>query len=81
MAWVQRFYDIDIKIFADTTYDSIVGVDHSKVRLNRMIDDNQELIRNARDIQLQLQPELESARWSLGRNLYKYFVSQLESIP
>lgn len=81
MAWIQRFYDIDITTFANITYDSIPGHDHNRIRLNKMINDNHELIQNARDIQLQLQPALESARWSLGRNLYKFFVSQLESIP
>ena len=81
MAWVQRFYDIDITKFANIAYDSIPGPDHARVRLNRMIDDNQNLIQNARDIQQQLQPALESARWSLGRNLYNFYVSQLELIP
>jgi hypothetical protein len=81
MAWIQRFYDIDITRFADTTYDSISGLDSDKKRLSAMIDTNQELIKNAKHIYQQLQPELESARWTLGKNLYKFFVSQLESIP
>jgi hypothetical protein len=87
MAWIQRFYDVDITRFADITYDSInltghsSGLDHDNIRLNKMIVDNQDLIKNAKDIYQQLQPELESARWTLGKNLYKFFVSQLESIP
>ena len=86
MAWIQRFYDVDITKFADTTYDSIpavdyTGMDHDEIRLNSMIDNNQNLIKNAKDIYAQLQPELESARWTFGKNLYKFFVSQLESIP
>ena len=87
MAWVQRFYDIDITRFADITYDSIQlighnsGLDHDNIRLNKMIEDNQMLIKNAKHIYQQLQPELASARWTLGKNLYKFFVSQLESIP
>jgi hypothetical protein len=85
MAWIQRFYDIDITRFANTTYDSISsfdsGFDFDKKRLTTMIDTNHELIKNAKDIQAQLHPELESARWTLGKNLYKFFVSQLELIP
>jgi hypothetical protein len=81
MAWIQRFYDVDITRFADTTYDSIPGIDHDGIRLNSMIDNNQDLIKNAKDIHAQLEPELQSARWTFGKNLYKFFVSQLESIP
>jgi hypothetical protein len=81
MAWVQRFYDVDITRFANITYDFIPGHDPYKIRLNRMLNDNQDLIKNAKDIQLQLQPELASARWTLGKNLYKFFISQLDLIP
>jgi hypothetical protein len=83
MAWIQRFYDIDITRFANMTYDSIPErfSDSAKKRLSAMIDTNQDLIKNARDIQAQLHPELELARWTLGKNLYKFFVSQLELIP
>ena len=81
MAWIQRFYDVDIAKFADITYDSMPGPDFDDRRLKRMIDNNQDLIKNAKDIHAQLQCELESARWTFGRNLYKFFVSQLELIP
>ena len=83
MAWIQRFYDINITRFANMTYDSIPErfSDSAKKRLSAMIDTNQDLIKNARDIQAQLHPELELARWTLGKNLYKFFVSQLELIP
>jgi hypothetical protein len=45
-----------------------------------MVSDNRDLIENARDIQQELYPELQAARWKLGANLYKFFVSQLELI-
>ena len=80
MAWIQRFYDLDITSFADIAYDAIPGADRDRTRLKTMIDSNKDLIRNAKDIQTQLQSQLTAARWSLGRNLYKFFVSQLESI-
>jgi hypothetical protein len=86
MAWVQRFYDVDITTFANTTYDAVdehtgLSDDYDRIRLYKMIHDNQDLIKNAKDIYLKLQPALESARWTLGKNLYKFFVSQLELIP
>ena len=87
MAWIQRFYDVDITAFANTAYDAVIGQDisngedHGRKRLHKMIDDNQDLIKNAKHIHSQLKPELEAARWTLGKNLYKFFVSQLESIP
>jgi hypothetical protein len=77
MAWIQRFYDVDIALFASTEYDSIPN---DRQRLSTMVSDNQNLIKNARDIHHQLQPALQSARWTLGANLYKFFVVQLESI-
>lgn len=86
MAWIQRFYDIDIAAFANVAYDAVdehTGLknDYDRIRLYKMIHDNQDLIKNAKDIYLKLQPALESARWTLGKNLYKFFVSQLELIP
>ena len=87
MAWIQRFYDVDITRFADITYDAIKlkgydsGLDYHNIRLNTMIVGNQNLIKYAEPIYQQLQPELELARWTLGKNLYKFFISQLESIP
>ena len=77
MSWIQRFYDIDISRFANTEYDLITN---PKQRLSRMVSDNHHLIKNAHTIQQQLYPELKSARWSLGANLYKFFISQLELI-
>jgi len=77
MAWIQRFYDVDIAQFANTNYDSIPN---DRQRLSTMVSNNQNLIKNARDIHHQLQPALQSARWTLGANLYKFFVEQLEAI-
>lgn len=80
MAWVQRFYDIDITTFANVEFDTHQYHQTSPERLNQLIDLNRGLIQDAQDIYRHLQPALESARWTLGRNLYKFFVSQLESI-
>jgi hypothetical protein len=77
MTWIQRFYDIDIARFANIEYDLISS---STDRLIKMVDDNRDLIKNAHSLYQQLQPELQEARWTLGANLYKFFVSQLEEI-
>jgi hypothetical protein len=80
MSWVQQFYDIDQTDFCDINFDDIVGnytdVDYRN-RLESMIDSNLELICNSREIYLDLKPRLESARWTFGRKLYDFFVSQL----
>jgi hypothetical protein len=77
MKWIQRFYDIDLSQFVNLDYDSDGDTDS---RLYRMISDNQQLIKNSSAVYQQLKSDLESARWTLGANMYKFFISQLESI-
>ena len=77
MSTIQRFYDIDIARYANLEFDSIM--DHTQ-RLEAMIDLNQDLIKNCRDIYEELKPELEKARWTLGPNLYKFCIEQLDTI-
>jgi hypothetical protein len=45
-----------------------------------MLDQNQDLISTAAKVHQRLQPQLEAARWTIGKNLYEYFVSQLDQI-
>jgi len=77
MKWIQRFYDIDLSQFVNLDYDSDGDTDS---RLYRMISDNQQLIKNSSAVYQQLKSDLESARWTLGANMYKFFISQLENI-
>ena len=77
MKTVQRFYDIDIEQYANLEFDSIL--DHDR-RLDAMIDLNQDLIKNAKDIYQELKPKLEQARWTLGSNLYNFCIDQLNTI-
>jgi hypothetical protein len=77
MKWIQRFYDIDLERFSNINYDSVVN---DQERLIAMIADNHNLIHNAPEIYQTLEPELESARWTLGSNMYKFFIDQLETI-
>ena len=75
--WIQRFYDIDISKFANVEYDDIKN---DQDRLTKMISCNKVLIENAKEIQIQFSQELESARWTLGKNLYQFTINQLDKI-
>jgi DNA gyrase/topoisomerase IV subunit A len=77
MAWIQKFYNVDIKKFANIDFDRVQNHDQ---RLIQMISDNQNLIMNAAEIQHSLKAELEEARWSFGKNMYNFFISQLDKI-
>jgi hypothetical protein len=83
MADIQQFNDVQQSKFADTRFDSKVG-DYTEqdylARLDAMLDDNLHLVKNAREIYFDLQWELENARWTIGRNLYDFFLSQLDKI-
>lgn len=77
MSTIQRFYDVDISQYANLEFDCIV--DHNQ-RLEAMIESNRDLIKNCREIYKELKPQLEQARWTLGSNLYKFCIEQLDTI-
>ena len=83
MSYIQQFHDMPQTRFADTRFDSVVG-DWSEQayldRLDAMLSDNVWLIKHAREIYMDLRPELEAARWTIGQNLYNHFLSQLDKI-
>lgn len=83
MSYIQQFHDMPQTRFANTQFDGMIG-DWSEQayldRLDAMLDDNLYLIKNAREIFMDLQRELENVRWNVGRNLYNFFISQLEKI-
>lgn len=89
MAWIQKFYDIDIETFADLAYDR-VQIDHSKIinedsRLNLslkyLLRLNRNLVINAMDKRESLRSKLEATRWTFGQNMYNFFVEQLKKLP
>jgi hypothetical protein len=83
MSHMQRFYDVDFSRYADLSFDQTIDdwTDNGhRSRLKMMIDRNKNLICDCRDVYKDLQPELESARWTLGQNIYKYVLEQLEQI-
>ena len=83
MKYMQRFYDVDFSSYANLNFDqqsdNWTSQGH-QARLELLINQNQQLIQNCSEIYQHLYPELESARWTLGRNMYKYFIEQLDKI-
>ena len=83
MRYMQRFYDIDFSIYANLEFDQ-PSYDWSdkghQDRLELLINKNRSLIQDCTSVYQTLQPKLESARWTLGSNMYKFFISQLDKI-
>jgi hypothetical protein len=80
---MQRFYDVDFSTYADLSFDQANNdwtVEGHRARLKLLIDLNRPLIQDCREIYLDLQPQLELARWTLGRNIYAFIVQQLKKI-
>jgi len=77
--YVQRFYDIPIDKFSNIEYDSINGylLEDQLYRLECLITKNKELIKYSNDLYVELKPELEAARWTFGKNMYRYFTEQI----
>jgi hypothetical protein len=80
---MQRFYDVDFSTYADLSFDQ-TNNDYTeqghRARLNLLVDLNRPLIQDCKEIYLDLQPQLELARWNLGRNIYAFIVQQLTKI-
>lgn len=82
MASIQRFYDIDISKWANLSFDNVQGwsPECKRNRLLNMIEHNRELIKDCRDLYFQFKNEIEHSKVSVGKNLYRHFVKQLEKI-
>lgn len=79
---MQRFYDFDISNYANLAFDVCDGYDDqaNNLRLQMMLSDNKDLIKNSRDIYSQFCVDLEKARWSIGQNLLDFCHAQIEVI-
>lgn len=80
---IQRFYDLEISMYADLDYDNPPTEWSDKGhedRINIMLTTNEPLIKNAKSIHQGLHAQLESARWTLGKNFYNFSVHQLNQI-
>ena len=82
MKSMQRFYDFDISNYADLAFDVCDGYDDqaSYSRLQTMLSDNKDLIKNSKDIYSQFCVDLETARWSIGQNLLDFCHAQIDII-
>lgn len=83
MRYMQRFYDIDFSIYANLEFDQSSDDWSDKGhqdRLEILINKNRSLIQDCTGVYQTLQPKLESARWTLGSNMYKFFINQLDKI-
>jgi hypothetical protein len=82
MASIQRFYDFDISKYADLSFDVCDGYNDQAhySRLQMMLSDNQDLVKNSKDIYTQFRVDLETARWSIGQNLLDFCHAQIDII-
>ena len=83
MKHIQQFYDVQFDDYLDLTFDEIPedwSAKAQKSRMKTMIEKNYELIRDCKSVYNKLQHELETARWTVGKNFYNFFVSQLQTI-
>ena len=83
MHYIQRFYDVDFSSYINLEFDEIHSWsdDQQQTRIRTMIAQNKELITDSKDIYQSLQSKLEQARWTIGKNMYEFFVRQLAQIP
>jgi len=83
MGYMQRFYDVDFSSYINLEFEEIHGWtdDHQQTRIRTMIAHNKDLIRDSKDVYQSLQSKLEQARWTIGKNIYDFFVQQLAQIP
>jgi hypothetical protein len=80
---IQRFYDLSFDRYADLSFDQTpedwTTQDHRN-RLKNMIEKNRDLLTSCQETYNMLVTDLESARWTIGKNLYNFLTSQLETI-
>jgi len=82
MAELQRFYDVDVSKIINADFDNIDGwdiKDHNR-RLEKMIISNKELIKNPLKIYNNFKNDIERSKYSIGENLYNFFIQQLVSV-
>lgn len=80
---IQRFYDVDFSSYINLEFDEIQGwtEQDQQNRVSTMISHNKDLIKDSKDIYQSLQSKLEQARWTIGKNMYDFFVRQIAQIP
>jgi hypothetical protein len=82
MKEIQRFYDIDMCEFINLTFDNIDDGwnDKSDIeRINTMLTDNKELVKNASVVHANYKNLLEKASYTFGENIYNFYISQIQT--
>jgi hypothetical protein len=82
MSYIQRFYDIDMSEFMDLEFDSIDPVTPEQVdqKINCMLSRNRDFVINAKHIYAQHRDRFRAAQNTIGPNIYKFVLAQLDQI-
>ena len=83
MNGIQKFYDVDFSSYANLEFDQNINdwtEQGHRRRLKLLVEQNKKLIQNCKEIYDELRPQLESARWTLGKRIYEFTVQQLKKI-
>jgi hypothetical protein len=83
MKHIQKFYDVSFDDYLNLDFDAAPSdwsVEGQNNRIEIMIKQNKELIQDCKDVYNKFSPRLEAARWTIGKNLYNFFINQLRSI-
>jgi hypothetical protein len=83
MQHIQRFYDVDFSSYCDLTFDlppeSWTDEEHLE-RCRLLCSKNRDLIVDCSNIYNKLHTDLEKARWTIGKNMYNFFITQINSL-
>jgi hypothetical protein len=82
MSYVQRFYDVDLSQFVNLDFDQIDPVlpEHFSEKINCMLSQNRNFVVNAKQIYAQYQDQFQAAQDTIGPNIYKFVLAQLDLI-
>jgi hypothetical protein len=82
MKYIQRFYDIDMSEFLNLRFDDM-RVDNNQqldLKLDCMIESNKDFILNSHDFYAQHRQRIDTARNTIGPNLYQFLLNQVAQI-
>jgi hypothetical protein len=77
MKYIQRFYDIKLSDFLDLEFDSIIDTEQ---KIDLMLTKNMQFILNSHQFYQQYQDQIQAARRTIGPNLYRFVVDQVDKI-
>jgi hypothetical protein len=79
---IQRFYDVDMSQFLNLEFDRMPTVTTQQLdcKMDHMLDSNREFILNAHQVYDQYRDQLQAARNTIGPNIYKFVLAQLDLI-